>query len=140
MRLRLAYLEAILALALAWVLVFLMPARWSLPLFGTARKSAAGNEAVMDASAFPAALARARGVAVLLNRMDRRLPWHNTCLVRALAGRMMLARRGIRGGVVRFGVSLDDGKLGAHAWLMLGDVTLLGGAEAGGFAPIADLA
>jgi hypothetical protein len=139
-RLYLAYLEAILALALAWVLVFLLPAHWTLPLFGTAKKSAAGTAEDMAAGVSPAALARARGVATLLNRMDRRLPWHNTCLVRALAGRMMLARRGIRGGVVRFGVSLEEGKLGAHAWLMLGEVTLLGGAEAGGFAPIADLA
>ncbi|WP_445682406.1 lasso peptide biosynthesis B2 protein [Radicibacter daui] len=137
MRLRLAYLEAALALAVAWAMVFVVPVRWTLPLFGTARKSV--DDASSSQPLSPAEMARARGVAVLLNRMDRRLPWHNTCLVRALAGRMMLARRGIRGGVVRFGVGFEGGKLAAHAWLILADVTLLGGAEAGDFKPLADL-
>jgi hypothetical protein len=135
-RLRLAQIEAAMALALAWVLVFVVPFRWTVLLFGAAVTP--GQVEAADISS--ADIARALGVAQLVNRMDRRLPWHNTCLVRALAGRLLLARRGLRGGIVRLGVSSKEGRISAHAWLMMGATILLGGAEAAGFEPLADIA
>jgi Transglutaminase-like superfamily len=59
-------------------------------------------------------------------------PWMNAaCLPRALAAQAMLRRRGIASrlclGVTR---ERDDRALSAHAWLELGDSTVIGGEEA----------
>jgi hypothetical protein len=84
-------------------------------------------------------LARARAMAVRTRRVAEALPWHSTCLAQAVAGRLLLARRGIRGGAIRFGVRKADGDLQAHAWLILGGTILMGGEEAGAYVPLADL-
>ena len=65
-----------------------------------------------------------------------RLPWQPTCLVRALAGSMMLTRRGV-GSVVVLGVRRDDASLAAHAWLAVDDGTVCGGEEAANYRPLA---
>jgi hypothetical protein len=125
-------LETMLALVLAWGLVFVAPGAWSLRLFGGVVPPAArmGDHA---------ALPRARHVMRRLEAVAARLPRESTCLVKAIAGRMLLARRGIRGAAVRFGVRRNQGGLEAHAWLMLGPAILLGAEEAEGFRPLADL-
>jgi hypothetical protein len=80
---------------------------------------------------------RARAIAHLLARAERRLPWHCTCLVTALAARAMLRRRGIAS-VMRFGLRRGgDGALTAHAWLEAGGGVVCGGPAAEGFVPIA---
>ncbi len=56
----------------------------------------------------------------------RNLPWNCVCLPRAIAGKLLLARRGYRS-TIRIGVRLSDGALSAHAWLEIGQITLLGG-------------
>lgn len=127
MRAFLQTFEALLALALAWTLVFVLPFR----LLARLLKRGAG------ATPVPAHLAAARGLARRIVHLAPRFPGRTTCLVRALAGWLMLRRRGIPA-VVRFGVRLDDGKLAAHAWLLVNGVAVLGGAEAGGFTPIGD--
>lgn len=63
------------------------------------------------------ALARARSLAAAGERAIRLLPVQPSCLVRALALRELLHRRGIRGGRVRVGVRREDGSFAAHAWL-----------------------
>lgn len=127
--------EMIAALILSRILVFVVPFRWSSKLFGDL-----GAAQEPAAAPTPAALARAHAVTRRLRRISRRLPWHSTCLVLALTGRLLLARRGVSGSVVRFGVKMENGKLAAHAWLMLGQTTLLGGEEALDYRPLADLA
>lgn len=53
------------------------------------------------------------------------LPWESRCLVRALAAREMLSRRGITS-KLSFGVLLDDRKkMAAHAWLTVGEVEVI---------------
>lgn len=83
-------------------------------------------------------LARAQAVGRTVDAMSIRLPWHSTCLVRCVAGRIVLARRGIAGHIL-FGVNLHNGTLTAHAWLVTGGEPVIGGAEATGFTPNACL-
>lgn len=84
------------------------------------------------------ALMKARAVALAVDRAARRLPWRSTCLARAMAGRAMLARRGIVS-AVRFGVAAGEGpsRIKAHAWLCVGAVPVLGAREAAVYQPIA---
>lgn len=131
----LAHTEAVTVLILSAILVFVLPFSWSRGLFGGL--NAAGTPAPVPD---PAQMARAQVVTRRLRRIAHRLPWHSTCLVLALSGRMLLARRGIGGGVVRIGVRMENGRIAAHAWLMLGTATLLGGDEAPDYRPLADLA
>jgi hypothetical protein len=69
------------------------------------------------------ALARALAAAA------RRLPWTPTCLDCAVAGRLMLASRGVPAEVV-IGATLDHGEFKAHAWLRTAHGTIYGGLEA----------
>jgi hypothetical protein len=100
-------------------------------LTGKVSRFSADGSAPMARSADP----DARAVAIALRRGARRLPWHSSCLARALAGRMMLARRRIPSTIV-FGVA-GGGQLRAHAWLVAGDGMVCGGREADAFTPIA---
>lgn len=130
MKRALLWLETVLALHLAWGLVFLLPLRW----LGGARPPAGDPIPVP-----PSVQARARGVCVRLERIASRLPWHSTCLVRAVAGMLLLRRRGIGGAVIRFGVRKNGSMLEAHAWLLLGEAVLLGEGETQTYSPLADL-
>lgn len=125
-----------MALALSWALVFLVPTRHSMRLFGEGRQAA---KSVSVPVAGPWDLTRGRAVARRVAYVAGRLPWHSTCLVRAVAGMLLLRRRGIAGGIIRFGVKREGGALAAHAWLLLGEETLLGGEEAGAYVPLADI-
>lgn len=129
--------EAGLALILAWGLVFLVPIRLTGRLFGTMLPPGA---AVPGPAPAPGALARARAVAGRVTAVASRLPWHSSCLVQAVAGRILLARRGIRGAAIRFGVRKTATAMEAHAWLLLGETILIGGAGADDYVPLADLA
>lgn len=60
------------------------------------------------------------------SRAVSKLPGRSTCLVRALAGRTLLARYGYQT-TIRFGVRQAKGEsLHAHAWLETSDGTALG--------------
>ena len=59
-----------------------------------------------------------------------------SCLVQALAGARLLRRRGLAARVV-VGVRRDHGDFRAHAWLMCGSKTILGGAGAEGYRELA---
>ncbi|MBJ7413881.1 MAG: lasso peptide biosynthesis B2 protein [Niveispirillum sp.] len=129
-------LEAVLALCIAWFLVFHVPFRLVARLFGGVSDPGPAL-AGFDPQPAPV-LVRARGVGHVVDAMSLRLPWHSTCLVRCVAGRMMLTRRGIAGHIV-FGVNRRDGALTAHAWLVTGGEPVIGGSEATGFTPNACL-
>lgn len=93
LRSRLCRPEAVLALCIAWLLVFRLPFRLLARLFGAI---ADPGPALARSDLQPApVLARAQAVGRTIDAMSIRLPWHSTCLVRCAAGRMMLARRGI---------------------------------------------
>ncbi len=125
--------EAAALLCLSWAIVRLSPFRMLAPLLG--RTSPPGAEARPVIGEGDAAAARAvRGALV---SAARRLPWNSTCLMRTLAGRIMLGRRGV-GSVARFGVSANPDLERAHAWLIAADLDVTGGREAVDYTPIAD--
>src|SRR5262245_32537194 len=63
-------------------------------------------------------------------------PWKSACLAQAIAGKSMLARRGVRA-TVHLGVVKDGaGDLAAHAWLCADDIVITGGAKARKFKPV----
>lgn len=130
----LARIETVFVLVIAWMIVFILPFRWGRRLFGSV--------GVPARSAMPVAeddLKRALMLARRLNRVADRLPWTSTCLVRALAGRMLMAHRRMRGGRVRLGVRREGDGLAAHAWLIFGPVVVLGDGVAEDYMPLADL-
>jgi hypothetical protein len=124
--------ETVAALWIAWVLVFVVPFRWTARWFGGA--------VTPSSQPLPSErrVGHARYVARRLQRVAAYMPWRTTCLVRAIAGAIMLRRRGIPI-IIRFGVNRADGGLSAHAWLLVGDTIILGGEIAPDFSPLADL-
>jgi transglutaminase superfamily protein len=69
---------------------------------------------------------------------DRVIP-QSTCLVRALAAQVLLARRG-HASQLRLGVAGVGGRaFEAHAWLEQGDHVLIGGPIEGRYAPLLPL-
>lgn len=136
MKLHLLRLETWLALTLAWGLVFLLPLRLTLRLLGGFERPDLASPSLPVASPV---LVRARAVCARLERIAPRLPWHSTCLVRAVAGILLLRRRGINEATIRLGVRKNGAALEAHAWLLLGGAILLGGSEAEEYTPLADL-
>ncbi len=57
----------------------------------------------------------------------RHTPWESACLAQALAGRLMLRRRGLASRLY-LGTKKDEaGNLMAHAWLAAGNEILVGG-------------
>jgi hypothetical protein len=127
-------LEAVGALLLAYGMVRAVPVTILRRLAGSVRPTN-GMRATDRAPADPCSMAVARALASGV----RRLPWSSTCLMNAVAGQLMLVRRGRRGEIV-LGVSTRDGALRAHAWLVAGDGTVCGGSEAADYSPIAIVA
>jgi hypothetical protein len=67
------------------------------------------------------------------------LPFGSSCLVRALAGKLMLDRRGVPCLVV-LGVRAPGADFGAHAWLRAGELIVSGEAEAPDYSELARFA
>lgn len=80
---------------------------------------------------------QAAEIGALVESVADRAIFHPVCLPRAMAGRWLLARRGIEAriaiGSKRSYESLRDGML-FHAWLMVGDEVVTGAAERGQYA------
>ena len=112
-------IEALLWLGLARLAIMALPFRWIAPRLGQHMAESAPTGA-------PAQANRLRRIAWAITVVGRRTPWESDCLAQALAGKMMLRRRGYQStlylGVTRNG---DEG-LDAHAWLRSGDLILTG--------------
>lgn len=124
-------MEAIFCLGLARLLL-LVPFRRLAPLMGQPQGGLDRSTVILRADERAAALA----VRDALLRIAARLPWHSSCLVRALAGGFMVRRRrlpsvihlGAQGGAER--------ELSAHAWLRCGDVDVVGAEISDEYTPI----
>lgn len=125
--------EAAIALAMAWVLIFVIPFRFTL-----ARLGSSPFDAISPGPSLADTQRLGRDAASRVVRLSARLPFDIKCLQRALAALLMLRWRGVRT-VIRLGVRKKAGTIDAHAWLMLGDLVLLGGQESADFTPIADI-
>ena len=129
---RVAVIEAGLCLVCARLLL-LIPFRWIAPLLGRAQPPTAARHI----EALPTEQrVQALGIRRALLRVSCHLPWHSSCLVCAIAGRMMLRRRRMRS-VLLLGARSDPGtQLAAHAWLQCGEVDVIGAEAAPEYAPI----
>ncbi len=117
---RLLLAEAALCLAVARLAILLLPFRWLAPRFG-----ATMSESPPEEPGIGGGLAWRLSWAVRI--ASRYAPWQTRCLVRAMAAKMMLRRRGLAS-TLYLGLAKDgDGQLVAHAWLRCGGRTLTGG-------------
>ncbi|WP_086738237.1 lasso peptide biosynthesis B2 protein [Erythrobacter colymbi] len=66
-------------------------------------------------------------VVFIIPRLAPRVPWRSDCLVQAMAGQRMLARRGIAGDIAVGTTKNAAGEFEAHAWLNASGQTILGG-------------
>jgi len=121
---QLATFEAVAALLAARVRLTLVPqsksSQWLRPKLGAAPVET--KEQPADACA---TIVRIRSA---VQRASRRVPGAS-CLVQAIAGHRMLGSRGIQSRI-RIGVEKTNDVFGAHAWLTVGDTTVLGGPDA----------
>ena len=129
-------LEAATLLGLARLAIIALPFRWVAAVLGERRRTN-----VLDASGANSekitALPVSR-VAWAIWLTGRHTPWLSNCLAKAVAGRLMLRRRGI-GSTLYFGMAKgDEGEFEAHAWLSSGGVILTGGAESDRYSVIAE--
>jgi hypothetical protein len=122
---RLLLVEA--AARLLWVEVRLasLPFRWLARGLGLS-----GAEGALSIP--PERERAARRVRWALEVARRKLPWQPRCLVIAMAGREMLARRRV-GSTLYLGCTLSAG-LACHAWLRSGSIDVAGGRGATGHA------
>lgn len=110
-------LESLFALAVARLLVLLVPFR----LYSRAM----GKDA--EPSVGPTAPEVAHGVTRAIESVSRYAPWRNKCLEQALAAKAMLRRRGIANTL--YVAVARDVALEAHAWVLTGDICVTGQAE-----------
>ena len=132
LKVRSAHIEAFACL-LVGRLLLLAPFNWFAHRLG----KVVGGEVDSDTKCDPQQAMQVRAVRVALLAVANRLPWHSSCLVRAIAARMMLSNRGLPS-ALHLGVRHDsDGKMGAHAWLHCLDIAVVGTEEAEQFNPVA---
>ena len=119
---RLLALEAGLWLGAARIAILILPLRRLAPYWGQHMAESPLDDAP-EQREFVAAVGRA------LRTMSHHLPWRCKCLERALAGKMLLRRRGISNtlylGVAKHDENLVDG-MKAHAWLRSGSLIVTG--------------
>jgi hypothetical protein len=118
-------LEAIAMLGLARLIIITFPFGFMASWLSRAPKTGACDEILL--------LSVRRAVTTAA----RNVPWNAVCLPQALAAKAMLARRGC-GSSFHLGADFDaQGKLIAHAWLMVGDVVVVGAAGIADVTPLA---
>ncbi|CAA7615401.1 conserved hypothetical protein [Candidatus Terasakiella magnetica] len=121
--------DVVILLALVRVALALLPVRWVFRILAppiTPPREAPANRA--------AEIARVRWA---IMAAAARLPGTSSCLSRALAGLLVLARRGLPA-TLHMGVARAKSGGAAHAWLVSGQYDVSGGGDAAsGFVPIA---
>ncbi len=67
-----------------------------------------------------------RCISIMIQKLGNIVPWKCTCLVNAIAAKIMLKRRNIPA-TIYFGMAKDsDKKIVAHAWVKCGDIYVTG--------------
>ena len=128
---RLLLLEAVTLLAVARLLVHTL----GFERFATRLGSYMAQSSDEDS---PQAYATARRVQWAVETAARNLPFDVICLPQAIAGKVMLRRRGIAS-TLYLGVAYDP-DLKAHAWLRVGRVIVTGAGGRIGFSVISTFA
>lgn len=115
-------LEAMLLLALARLVILIMPFRRLAPCLGVHMAATPELPVLRQAE-----LVRRIGRAVE-NAARHAPPRQARCLPQALAAKFMLRRRGLAS-TLYLGISKKDNNLKAHAWLRVGDTIVTGRSE-----------
>ncbi len=132
LRHRLRVVEAIVLLTVSAMTVRVLPFRIYASILGQPLQPDHPRDPALNTSDVALALA----VKTALAAAARRLAWTSTCLMRTLAARLMLARRGI-GSIAWIGVSGPLTHDDPHAWLSVGEHDLTGGAKTAAQIPLA---
>lgn len=126
-------LEIILCLAWARLLITVLSFRRLRPALGPIFETQDSGEA----SALSAPQRKkAADAGRFIRRISRRMPFRADCVPQAMAGRWILARRGIATRIV-IGTrrASQSQELEFHAWLMAGELVVTGGHAISGFRP-----
>ncbi|MEM7132591.1 MAG: lasso peptide biosynthesis B2 protein [Chloroflexota bacterium] len=112
-------LQTAIVLGSVYLLVYLVSFRRLSPWLGNLNQ--------LGESAFsPIQLQQAQRVRWAVVRVSQSLPWHSTCLVKAIAAKFLLSQRKINA-TLYLGAALDPAKgLEAHAWLRCGKLFIIG--------------
>lgn len=125
--------EAVLLLGVARIAVLTLPFRRVVRVLAMQKLDVPKQEG-------PQHVTKARRIGRMIQEASRHLPWECRCLVQAIAGKLMLVRRGITS-TVYIGVAKDEHKgFNAHAWLSSRAVTVTGGRGHERFSVIAHFA
>ena len=117
---RVATFEALFALAVAQVLVRIVPPRKWRNRFGASGPTSGAETLTRDQ------LEPVRRVRFAIARAARNLPTDPNCLPQALAARRMLERRGIESSLFIGAERDEQGKAHFHAWLKVGSEWVTG--------------
>ena len=81
----------------------------------------------------PEKMESAQLITGIIDGLENRTPWKNTCLVKALTAHRMLKKRDIHY-KIHIGVAPSpNNQLKAHAWLSVGNNIILGGGNLSGY-------
>jgi len=119
--------EAIAALAVAFLLIALVP-------FRRVASLARAPEAVPPEPG--TRLDQIRAVSWAVTASARRVPWRAKCIEQGFAAHWMLRRRAIPA-VLHYGVAKRDGDLVAHVWVRSGSIDVVGCQNSAEFAEVA---
>ena len=112
-------LEAVALLAFFRIALHLVPFRRLATLMGRPMAESPATTSAPERD-------QARRVGGAIMRCASHLGWARNCLAQALAGQLMLRRRGVPS-TVYFGVALEgETELSAHAWLRCGEQIVTG--------------
>lgn len=124
---KLLVFETVFLLLFARIMIIGTPYRIWKRLLGTRVRQASFAGEDID-------LRAVRRISFWINRIAPHLPLHCSCLAQAIAGKIMLERRGISP-TVYLGVK-NNAKIEAHAWLMVNDIPVTGGRNNDTFATV----
>ena len=130
---QLLYCEVIFLLALSRIVILMMPFKWIAPVLG---QHMASTDEISSKENQQTAIRISRAICTLSDH----LPWECKCLVQAMSGKIMLRQRKVAT-TLYLGVSKkENNDLGAHAWLRMGELVILGGGGLEQFAVVSTFA
>lgn len=116
---RLLVLQAAAVSSLVWLAMTLLPFRWWGRWQGEVRTSTPEDPN-------PETLPYRENLARALTMASRHLPILKRCYIRALTGKILLARKGIPGTLYIGFRTFENGKFEGHAWLRAHDTWITG--------------
>ena len=114
------YREACYELLLARLTLLVLPFRRIAPKLGQLDQS--GDFTALNEDT----LLKVRPIARSIKTIAKYVPWQSKCLVQSMAGKRMLAKRGIET-TLYLGVDKQGSDMKAHAWLRTGPHYITGG-------------